>query len=55
MTNFKAKKILEQIANWSRKHGNIALTAEEIEALDRAILVLGATQGFIALVDDEED
>lgn len=54
MTNFSAKKRIEYIANWTRKYGNIALTIEDLEALDRAILVLGATQGFLALVEDEE-
>lgn len=54
MTNFSAKKRIEAIVNWSTHYGNIALTPEDIEALDRAILVLGATQGFVALVEDEK-
>lgn len=55
MTTYQAKKRIEAIVNWSVHYGNIALTPEDIEALNKAIAILGITQGFVSLYESGED
>lgn len=39
MTNLQAKKRVENIVNWSVHYGQIALTSEDIEALNKLIAI----------------
>lgn len=55
MNTLEAKKRIEAIVNWSVHYGQIALTSEDIEALNKAIAVLGITQGFVSLIEKGEN